>query len=437
MKGGGEMNYSFAALLDAHRRELERFVYFRVPNPDDAEDIVQDCCLAALRGFDRLADAAAFRAWLIGIARNKCNEYFRRRARAREIPSDGRTLEELGGSYSQEFCDGAGDLLESLGGNDREILRLRCLCGLTVAQTALRLGIPEGTVKSRLHAAKARVRANYSYVADSGKEPNKMENTKKMPDIMPEYTIEWTGGEPFAVKWEEMMGWFIVPRPGESIRWAMYDFPDRRRTELCEMRVTGRAEVHGIEGVEIESREYEAMECNKLPGQEPAVRRFAAQLTDTHCRILAESHVENGVRKLFTFLDDEAFLGNWGFGENNCGNEVALAPKGDIVRTGREITCRDKSFLLDITGRCRVTIGGRDYDTVCVMDVETYNDGVVSEQFLDRNGRTVLWRRFNRDGWRFERYGRRWSELLPYNERITVNGEVYVHWYDCITDYIL
>ena len=33
------------------------------------------------------------------------------------------------------------------------------------------------------------------------------------------------------------------------------------------------------------------------------------------------------------------------------------------------------------------------------MDIETYNCGVVSEQFLDKDGKTILWRRYNRDDW--------------------------------------
>jgi hypothetical protein len=36
-----------------------------------------------------------------------------------------------------------------------------------------------------------------------------------------------------------------------------------------------------------------------------------------------------------------------------------------------------------------------------------------------------------------ESYKRPWIELLPENERMTVDGETYVHWYDCISDYIL
>jgi len=84
-----------------------------------------------------------------------------------------------------------------------------------------------------------------------------------------------------------------------------------------------------------------------------------------------------------------------------------------------------------------VTIHGKTYDTICVMDIECYNEGAISEQYIDQNGRTVLWRRFNPDDWRFARYGKRWSEMLPDNERITVNGKTYVHWYDCITSYVL
>ena len=64
-------------------------------------------------------------------------------------------------------------------------------------------------------------------------------------------------------------------------------------------------------------------------------------------------------------------------------------------------------------------------------------NGVVTEQYIDQNGHTVLWRRFNRNDWANKRYGKLWTEMFPDNERITVNGEIYVHWYDCITDYIL
>ena len=62
---------------------------------------------------------------------------------------------------------------------------------------------------------------------------------------------------------------------------------------------------------------------------------------------------------------------------------------------------------------------------------------MVSEQFIDQQGRTILWRRFNADDWQFSSYGKPWTELLPDSETLTINGKTYVHWYDCITSYIL
>lgn len=255
---------------------------------------------------------------------------------------------------------------------------------------------------------------------------------KKLPEFIPKYEIKESTKAPFAVKWEELMGWFLVPKVGERLCWGMYDIPSRKCSHVYDMKVIGKAKVHGIEGVELAAKETSCLDKTKV-----SERTFIAQLTETHCRYLATLRNDGDVRNYITFLDGDEFMLNWGFGEDNIGNETNLAMKGDIDRTGTVIKTEDKEFLLDIVGRYTVTINGKDYDTVCVMDVETYNCGVVSEQFLDLNGRTILWRRFNRDDWAIERYNKRWSEQLPDNDQLTVNGSTYVHWYDCITDYII
>ena len=259
---------------------------------------------------------------------------------------------------------------------------------------------------------------------------------KKIPESLPEYKIESSDLAPFSVKWEELQGWMLVPRIGEKLTWGLYDMPSRRRTEYTEIQALGKAEVHGIEGVEIIAVQYDAENYYRTGSIDKAERRFIAQLTDTHCRYLAESHIENGVRKLYTFLDGDSFTNNWGFGENNCGNEVNLSPKGLLKRDGNVVFGHMPKETVDIVGRYAVQLGGKTYDTICVMDIQCFNDGVASEQYLDKNGRTVLWRRFNKNDWAFDRYGKLWTELLPQNERLIINGETYVHWYDCVSDYI-
>ncbi len=426
----------FETLLTAHLPPLERFVKFRIGNLPDAEDLLQEVLAAAYRNRDTVSSEAAFKPWILGIARNKCNDYFRTKAKRMEIPLE--SLDETGltvGLHGVTVKTVVSETLEALGDTDRQILYLSYFKDLPQAEIAARLGIPVGTVKSRLFHAKQQFRTLYP---EKPKGETVMKNNRKlMPEFIPDYQIKEVEGEPFAVCWEELMGWFIVPKPGETCSWAMYDFPKRKRTEQCDLEVTGRAEVHGIEGVEIKAAEYDPMDCNRIDGADVAKRRFVAQLTDTHCRYLAECHEEDGVKKLYTFLDGDGFLDNWGFGKDNCGNETHIAPKGVIRKQGSAVTTAKQPFMLDVVGRYEVQINGKTYDTICVIDAGAYEEGVLTEQYLDRNGRTVLWRRFNRNDWMQESYKRLWTELLPENERITLDGETYVHWYDCITDYIL
>ena len=426
----------FETFVTANLPPLERFVKFRVGNHPDAEDLLQEVLAAAYRNRDTVSSEAAFKPWILGIARNKCNDYFRAKAKRMEIPLE--SLDETAltvGLHGVTAKTVVSETLEALGDTDRQILYLSYFKDLPQAEIAARLGIPVGTVKSRLFHAKQQFRALYP---EKPKGEIVMKNNRKpMPEYLPDYQIKEIEGEPFAVCWEELMGWFIVPKPGEMCSWAMYDFPKRKRTEQCDLEVTGRAEVHGIEGVEIEAVEYDPMDCNRIDGADVARRRFVAQLTDTHCRYLAECHEEDGVKKLYTFLDGDGFLENWGFGKDNCGNETHIVPKGVIKKQGSAVATAKEPFMLDVVGRYEVQINGKTYDTICVIDAGAYEEGVLTEQYLDRNGRTVLWRRFNRNDWMQQSYKRLWTELLPENERITVDGETYVHWYDCITDCIL
>jgi hypothetical protein len=65
------------------------------------------------------------------------------------------------------------------------------------------------------------------------------------------------------------------------------------------------------------------------------------------------------------------------------------------------ISCKEKNAL-DVVGHYEVTICGKTYDTILVIDVESCNDGIMTQTYLDINGRTVLWRRFNKDDWAFK-----------------------------------
>ena len=419
-KGGGKMEKAeFEARLADVRGAMLRLANLKLPARQDAEDVVQEACLKAFRSLETLSEPERFQAWIIQITRNQIRDFYRARYRREALLEQARP----GNLAHPVHRADVSEALDALNAPDRELLSRFYLRDESVAQIACRLGVPEGTVKSRLHAARGRFRDAY---------PMPMRGEvimRKLPEIMPDYTIRRLDKAPFPVRWEEVMGWFVVPKVGETLDWAMYDFPEKKRTEYVEMRVTGRASVHGIEGVEVVSKEH--------IGDEVVERAFIMQLTDSHSRILSETHMEGDVKRIFTFLDGDDFIKNWGFGPDNRGNEIDLKPKGDITRAGSAIqSIRDRD-VMDVVGRCEVIIGGKVYDTVCLMDIECYEGGVATEQFIDQTGRTVLWRRFNADNWKGERYGGPWSKRMPDNERISINGQTYVHWYDCITEYVV
>lgn len=423
----------FEILLNECRRVVERFVFYRISNIEDAEDILQETYLTAFQKFNTLKDKTQFKAWIIRIAKNKCNDYYRKSFKEPEFIEQ--NLEQLSVFSSNSGFDEQSlvwDTIKILSDKEREIISLYYFIGYSQEEISKRLKIPLGTVKSRLYNAKANFKENYPYIPQK---TMKGDIKMNLPKTMPDYRIIKSSKEPFSTKWEELMGWLIVPKPGEKIKWALYDFPERNQTEYVEMEVAGKAFVHGVEGVEITAKEYNPVVTNIIDSDAYAERRFVAQLTDTHCRFLAESHKQNGATKYYTFLDDDEFIKNWGFGEDNCGKETDLCAKGFIKRNDDNVIC-DKIKCLDIVGRYTVIIGSKEFDTVCVMDIESYESGVVTEQYVDRNGRTVLWRRFNADDWKLSYYKDYWSNKLPQNEKLFVNGKAYVHWYDCISDYV-
>lgn len=419
----------FEHLLNKNKLAFERFVKFRISNLSDAEDILQDVYFTAYKNWEQLKEKQSFKAWVVSIARHKCNDYYRKQAKFSEVPIDNLVETELLqtrlGYAEAPFIE---DILDSLSDKDKQILHLTYWEELPQKQIAKALDIPLGTVKSRLHAAKQNFKMNYTSKSNIRKDDESM---SKLPNKLPEYKISVLSQPPFIVKCEELQGLSIIPKLGEEVTWGLYDFATKKCEEFSEVCVVGKAEVHGIEGIEIRSVQHD------IKNNQVNERLFVAQLTDTHCRYLSETHWENDIKKCFTFLDGDIFMNNWGFGEDNCGNKILIVPNNLIKREGAQITKTVEKEILDVVGRYTVEIGDKSYDTVCVMDLGHFNNAIAIEQYIDKNGRTILWRRFNRDDWALKRYKKKWSEQLPENERLIINGETYVHWYDCITDYII
>ena len=422
----------FDKLLRESYRPLERFVRFRIGNREDVEDVIQEICLAAFQNFSSLNDISNFKSWLIGIARHKCNDYYRSKAKSAEVSFDNIDVETVSMSiYGIAGQSTVSETIDALDEKYGQILNMYYLMDMPQAEISKRLGIPLGTVKSRLHNAKLKFKEAYPYCMQQKGEVF----MKNLPNIMPEYTIVRTDDEAFEAVCKELPGWFIIPRVGEHIVFGNYEAPSGKMLDLYELKVENEAEIHGIRGVKI-SCLIKGVEPSEPCGNESTTEynmELFAQLTDDRCRFLAQGQTDDGVYHLRTFLDGDAFCDDWGFGEDNCGRKIHLKKKGEIVRDGSSITCAEKQYPVeDVVGRYTVTVGKNKYDTICLFCVEPSDSKIVTEQYIEKDGRTVLWRRFNRNDWGFGRYGKLWTELCPENERLTVNGDIYVHWYDSL-----
>jgi len=130
-------------------------------NTADAEDVAQEALLRAYRRFDRLRDRGRFRAWLVRITYRLALDRLRsskRREQRHTFWSQpahqprAATAEEL--AASNEFQAHLDRALEELPEKLRLVLLLAAMEGHTIDEIAAMLGIPAGTVKSRIFFAR-------------------------------------------------------------------------------------------------------------------------------------------------------------------------------------------------------------------------------------------------------------------------------------------
>ena len=153
---------AYEALVEPRLQPLLRLAISIVGNESDGRDAVQDACLQAWRELPRLHDPERFEAWLWRIAINRCRSLLRsrRRSRIREIAVDdlpsGHEPTDPRRAMADELS--ATDTIQRafarLDPDRRTLLVLHHVEERSVVDIAALLGIPEGTAKWRLHAAR-------------------------------------------------------------------------------------------------------------------------------------------------------------------------------------------------------------------------------------------------------------------------------------------
>jgi RNA polymerase sigma-70 factor (ECF subfamily) len=161
-RNGDQM--AWAQLIQVHQEPVFRLVYLILGNAQDAEDVAQETFLRAFRALDRFDDTYLLRPWLLQIARNLA--YNRRRSLQRYWRAVNRlwTGEQQGATSLEDVtsrsmqAQALWQAVQNLKRQDQEVIYLRYFLELSVAETADALNVAEGTVKSRLARALARLK---------------------------------------------------------------------------------------------------------------------------------------------------------------------------------------------------------------------------------------------------------------------------------------
>jgi RNA polymerase sigma-70 factor (ECF subfamily) len=150
---------AFDELVQRWQQRLWRHACRLTGQEDAAWDVVQDGWAAIIRGIRRLDDPARFRQWAYCIITHKAADWIRSRQSARQriepLPDDPPGISAGGEQESQEE---AASMLRRLPRDQQTILALHYVEGFDVREIAGILGVPEGTVKSRLHHAREELR---------------------------------------------------------------------------------------------------------------------------------------------------------------------------------------------------------------------------------------------------------------------------------------
>ncbi|MFD7310755.1 sigma-70 family RNA polymerase sigma factor [Promicromonospora sp. NPDC059942] len=141
------------AVHDTHADALYRYVVRRTGDEEEARDVVQETLLRAWRNpevLERSEDSV--RAWLFTVARNLSVDHLRSARRTRER-STGHLPDREERDTTQSVLDSwlVADALLSLSPSHRAVVVGAYYGGRSVAELSTELGVPAGTVKSRLH----------------------------------------------------------------------------------------------------------------------------------------------------------------------------------------------------------------------------------------------------------------------------------------------
>ena len=152
-------SFDYVRLARAESADAYRLAGYLLGDATEAQDAVQDALIKAWRSWPNLRNPEAFGPWFERIVVNVCRDRMRRHRTLRMVDLDAAGEVESADPFGSMFAgDEVAGAVARLGSDHRIVIALRFWRDLTLEQIAETLGVPLGTVKSRLHYALAALR---------------------------------------------------------------------------------------------------------------------------------------------------------------------------------------------------------------------------------------------------------------------------------------
>lgn len=154
------MRIDFEEIYNTYKDMVYNFVYWKVKDHEDALDLSQEIFLKVYKNLKSFREESSLKTWIMKIAINHVKDFFKaKRNFTMEVPSDDEDQEMLPELVLDDFTSIEDEILveralSNLKEWEKEILVLYYMEGFEYHEIAEILGIPIGTVKSRLNAAK-------------------------------------------------------------------------------------------------------------------------------------------------------------------------------------------------------------------------------------------------------------------------------------------
>ncbi len=160
---------AFEELVESYQKKMFNLAYRIVGNPDDAADMVQEALIRIFRSIVKFKEQSSFSTWIYRITTNVCLDELRRRKSKKEFSLDQEIHGEEGDMQRQIKSDDilpdaaaereelrgvVNDAINSLPEDQRIVISLRDIQGLSYNEISQVLDCPEGTVKSRINRAR-------------------------------------------------------------------------------------------------------------------------------------------------------------------------------------------------------------------------------------------------------------------------------------------